>query len=66
MCFYQGNEDENNCTSCINYYYYFSLYNDYSCTNNFQCPEEAKLLNYLKFQNYKLLKKKTFNYYFYL
>ena len=63
-CNNYGNEDENNCTSCVSnyiflpdnnnstncvpkcfYYYYFSLYNNiYSCTSNFQCPEEAKLL----------------------
>ena len=61
-CNYYGNEEENNCTSCINnyfflpenntkncfpkcsFYYYFSQYNIYSCTPNYQCPEEAKLL----------------------
>ena len=39
--------DYNNSTNCVpkcNYYYYYSLYNIYSCTSNFQCPEEAKLL----------------------
>ena len=62
-CYYHGDENENNCTLCINnyiflpdianttncvpkcnYYYYFSLYNIYTCTLNFQCPKEANLL----------------------
>ena len=62
-CNNYGNDNENNCSSCVsnyiflpdynnstncvpkcNYYYYYSLYNIYSCTSNFQCPEEAKLL----------------------
>ena len=62
-CNIYGNDEENNCFSCISnyiflpdndnstncvpkcfYYYYFSLFNIYSCTSSFQCPEEVKLL----------------------
>ena len=62
-CNFHGNEDENNCTQCIdeyiftpdnnntvncvpkcNYYYYFNMFELYSCTLNYQCPTEANLL----------------------
>ena len=34
----------NNCYEKCNYYYYFSSYDQYKCTDNGQCPEEASLL----------------------
>jgi hypothetical protein len=62
-CDFQGNEEHNNCTSCIDnyqfipdiknanncfakceYYYYFDIYELYSCTSNYQCPAESNLL----------------------
>ena len=62
-CDYNGNDDENNCTSCIenyvflpstknntncvpkcDFYYYYTYYGLYSCTNNFQCPDSVHLL----------------------
>ena len=62
-CNFHGNEEQNNCTSCIDnyqfvpdikranncfvkceYYYYFNIYELYSCTSNFQCPAESNLL----------------------
>ena len=62
-CKFPGNENENNCTSCIhnyifmpdfnntsncvplcNYYYYYNIYDLYSCTDDFQCPREYNLL----------------------
>ena len=39
--------DINNSVNCVpkcKYYYYFSLFNFYSCTINYQCPSEARLL----------------------
>ena len=62
-CNFHGNEEQNNCTSCIDnyqfipdikyanncfakceYYYYFDIYELYSCTSNYQCPGESNLL----------------------
>ena len=42
--FLPDNINSTNCVPKCIYYYYFSLYNIYSCTSNFQCPEEFRLL----------------------
>ena len=39
--------DINNTVNCVpkcRYYYYFNMFGLYSCTSNFQCPNEANLL----------------------
>ena len=38
-----GDNKTQNCITECAYYYYYSLYGQYKCTNNSICPEEANL-----------------------
>ena len=42
--------NSSNCVSKCNYFYYYTIYNQYKCTASYECPEEYNLLIQKKFK----------------